>query len=150
VGLLVDRLAVALERLRGLQLRQLRRGNATIAAGIQQELIAPLQSKLLALDGTSADREAARVEAALEAAEKSPAKNPGRVVWTCCHPPRRFVSRRGETVWVADCRWRKGKLEGQTTRVIETSGTRVIETSGANKPRVAKIGGRKIKRCKCK
>jgi len=149
MGLLVDRLAEALGRLRRLQAQLVNGGRASEAAHVEHDLVQRIQQMVLQIDG-SADH-GRRVEAAIEAVKvrfprsrggkgirKKSRRRPGRLIWTCCGEPRRSTNRKGKPIWVAACNWKKGKRTGQTIRVVGM---------GASKPQVVKLKGRKMKKC---
>jgi hypothetical protein len=151
MGLLVDRLADTLGRLRQLQAQLVHRGNPVEAAHLQHNTVERLQQVVLQIDGSSADDRAERLEAAIEAAKsrfprsrggkgikKKGRRKPGRLVWICCGEPRRSVSRKGKPIWVAACSWKKGKRKGQTLRMVG---------QGTSKPQSITLKGRKMKRC---
>ncbi len=149
MGLLVDRLAEALGRLRRLQAQLVNGGRASEAARVQHDLVERMQRVVLQIDGAS--DHGGRVEAAIEAAKirfpksrggkgirKKGRRRPGRLIWTCCGEPRRSTNRKGKPIWVAACNWKKGKRKGQTIRVVGM---------GASKPTAVTLKGRKMKKC---
>lgn len=149
MGLLVDRLAEALGRLRLLQAQLVNGGRAHEAARLQHDLVERVQRVVLQIDGTTGHD--GRVEAAIEAAKKRFPKSrggkgikkkgrrkPGRLIWTCCGEPRRSTNRKGKPIWVAACNWKKGQRKGQTIRVVGM---------GASKPQTITLKGRKMKKC---
>ena len=69
MGLLVDRLAETLERLRRLQSQLIHGGRATEAGRLQHDLVGRLEQVVLQIDGSSVDDRAERLEAAIEAAK---------------------------------------------------------------------------------
>lgn len=144
MGLIVDRLALAVERLQRVQQRLAAAGNDEAAQAIQDELINPLADISLDLDGTPADQRSQRVEEAYyrTASKPSPkarASKQARMIWNCCHAAKRTVTRSGKRVWVADCKWTRGDRTGQAARVIG-EGQKPL-------PRRVKIGRRTMKRC---
>jgi hypothetical protein len=151
MGLLVDRLAETLGKLRRLQSQLVNGGRAVEAARLQHNLVDRLQQVVLQIDGSSVDARAERVEAAIEAAKtrfprsrggkgikKKGRRKPGRLIWTCCGEPRRSTNRKGKPIWVAACNWKKGKRKGQTIRVVGM---------GSSKPQAVKLKGKRMKRC---
>jgi hypothetical protein len=143
MGLIVDRLAQAVEKLRLVQQRLIAADNDEAAQAIQDELIDPLQEISLDLDGTPADQRAQRVEEAYYRTASKPSPRArakqARMSWSCCHAAHRTVTRSGKRVWVADCKWTRGDRTGQAARVIG-EGSRPL-------PKRIKIGRRTMKRC---
>lgn len=151
MGLLVDRLAETIGRLRLLQAQLVNSGSATDAARIQNNLVERLQQVVLQVDGTSVDARAEVVAVAVEAAKKRFPKSrggrgirkkgrrkPGRLKWICCGEPKRSINRKGKPIWVSVCGWKKGDRTGQTIRVVGM---------GSSKPKAVKLKGRRMKRC---
>ena len=152
MGLLVDRLAVTLGRLRYLQAQLVHKGDAIGAAQVEHDLVQRLQQVVLQVDGTTVDARAEQIEAAVEAAKKvrfpksrggkgikkKGRRKAGRLVWICCGEPQRSVDRKGKPIWVASCQWKKGKRKSRTTRLVGR---------GSSKPQTIKLKGRKMKRC---
>jgi len=144
MGLLVDRIALVVEGLKAVQQRLAAADNDEGVAKIQLELINPLEEISLDLDNSPADQRAQRIEeayyrAASGRSSKSGASTKTNMVWSCCHAAHRTVTRSGKSVWVADCKWTRGKRTGQAVRVIG-EGRKSI-------PKRIKIGRRTMKRC---
>jgi hypothetical protein len=151
MGLLVDRLAETLERLRRLQSQLIHGGQAIEASRLQHHLVGRLEQVVLQIDGSSVDARAERLAEAVEAIKvrfpksrggkgirKKGRRKPGKLVWLCCGEPKRSTNRKGKPIWVAACTWKKGDRRGQTIRVVGM---------GSSKPRAVTLKGRRIKRC---
>jgi hypothetical protein len=141
MGALVDRLALAIESLRKVQARLIQAGNDAEVVQVQTNLIDPLQTLSLDLDGSPVDAKSEEVEAAyVEARGKRRGKATRvRMSWSCCHEPHVTVTLKGSKIWVADCKWKKGERTGQVPR-------RIAE-GDSPKPQRFKLGGRVMKRC---
>jgi hypothetical protein len=143
MGALIDRLAQTIEGLRRVQSRLIKAGKDTEVVALQTNLIDPLQSLSLDLDGSPVDQKANEIEAAyVEARGKRQKRGKAKAVrmsWSCCHEPHATVTRKGNKIWVADCKWKKGDRTGQVPR-------RIAE-GDSPKPQRFKLGGRIMKRC---
>jgi hypothetical protein len=62
-----------------------------------------------------------------------------KVTWGCCHEAHLTRSRTGKPVWVASCRWSRGKRTGTLPRKV-ADGTKP-------KPKRIRLSGRSVKRC---
>jgi hypothetical protein len=104
--------------------RLVRIGRYEEAVAVQVEVVERLASVALGLNEStpSNEREAAQ-----------------RVTWGCCHEPHLTRSRTGKPVWVASCRWSRGKRTGTLPRKV-ADGTKP-------KPKRVRLSGRSVKRC---
>jgi len=75
----------------------------------------------------------------------------GSPLWLCCSEPFKDQTRKGETMWMAVCLWKKGPKAGCTTRIV---GRPVKDPANPEappklgpKPTSIEMNGKKIRKC---
>jgi len=100
-----------------------RAGRYAEAVAVQVDVVERLASLAVGLDETAGDERQAAT----------------KVSWGCCHEAHLTRSRTGKPVWVASCRWSRGKRTGTLPRKV-ADGTKP-------KPKRIRLSGRSVKRC---
>lgn len=130
MGYLVDRLAVIIDSLQSVRRRLTAQNNIGEARELQAAVIDPLNSISVEVDGSVADVDELEVRGAT--------KRNGRLSWSCCHGAMKTRNRSGKTVWVATCRWKRGRREGVQIRRISGS---------QREPKRIRLNGRTVRAC---